>query len=249
MKMRSANLGLIFGLLTPLCAGAQTQETARLPYASVCRFVAADWRNQPEMTNQEIRLTIKSKLPGVKPSDLRVYIDSHPLRIPVSIEPDGTFSLPVSDKLLKENPYMVANQPPGTLELEAHITVQGNCRPSVQDASVNRQRYESLFSLLEGLQRQVVRVMAAPSTNRVLSSAVVVAYLIPRRNPVAAQVVIEAAKGAIDVPREANGTFRLVRDPLLARENPWVLMPTNHEWKVELRLEPQAEQGSGTLRR
>lgn len=246
--MKATNPTLLLGLLMPLCVIAQTQETSRLPYASVCRVVATDWKSLPGLTNQEIRLTIKSKILEVKPSDVHLYIDSHPHRISIPVKPDGTFSLPISDDLLKENPDIVANQPRGTLELKADITLQGSGPPQIPDVVGNRQRYESLF-LLEDVKSQLAKALAGPTTLSVLSRTVVVAYLMPKRDRGAAQVVIEAAKGAIRVPRDTNGTFRLARDPLLASENPWVLMPTNHEWRIETRLEEEAEHGGGTLRR
>ena len=191
-------------------------------------------------------MTIKSKIPEVKPSDVHLYIDSHPFRIPIPVKPDGAFSLPISDDLLKENPDIVADQPRGTLE--ADITFKGNPAPQMPDAIGDLQRYESLF-LLEDVKQQLAKALAEQTADSVLSRTVVVAYLIPKRDPGTAQVVIEAAKGAIRVLRETNGTFRLARDPLLASENPWVLMPTNHEWKIEMRLEEQIEHGGGTLRR
>ena len=236
---------LIAGLLMCQWAIAQSQENATLPYATLCRFAAMDLKGIAGLTNQEIRLTIKSKTPGVQPSDIRLHIESATGQIPIPLNSDGTFSLPISQELLRENPMIVANQPKGTMELEGSITLKGACAGGLAEPVDNRQRYNSIF-FLEYLKNRLTNtdLGEVPLSNAVSRTEVAV-RLIPQRDTEAATIVIESSTGTFVVPKQRDGSFLLKHDPALAKENPWVLMATNHNWKVETELQEEAEQEAG----
>ena len=240
---------LIAGLLTCQWGIAQSQENATLPYATLCRLAAMDLKGIAGLTNQEIRLTIKSKTPGVQPTDIRFHIESARGQIPIPLNPDGTFRLPISEELLRENPMIVANQPKGTMELEGSITLKGTCSGGLADPADNRQRYNSIF-FLEDLKSRLTHtdLGEVPLSNAVSRTEVTV-RLIPQRDTEAATIVIESSTGTFVVPKQRDGGFLLKHDPALAKENPWVLMATNHNWKVETELQGEAEQEAGGYRR
>ncbi len=221
---------------------AQQQENATLPYTVLCRLASVDLKGFAGLTNQEIRLTVKSKTPGVQPSDIRLHIESATSRIPIPVNSDGTFSLPISQELLRENPMIVANQPKGTMELKVSITLKGTCSDGLAELTDNRQRYNSIF-FLEDLRTRLTKTdLGDVPMSNVVSRTVVAVRLIPQRDAGKATVVIESSSGRAVVPKQRDGAFFLMHDPSLAKENPWVLMATNHNWKVETELQDQAEQ-------
>ena len=120
---------LTAGLLMCQWVVAESQESATLPYTTLCRLAAMDLKGIAGLTNQEIRLTVKSKTPGVQPSDIRLHIESVTGQIPVPLNSDGTFSLPISQELLRENPMIVANQP---------VRASGHCNTRYEVKMVTR---------------------------------------------------------------------------------------------------------------
>jgi hypothetical protein len=240
--MKAGVLLAIVGMVLGHACGAAPQENATLPYKTLCGLVALDLKGVMGVTNQEIRLTITSKTPGVNPSDIRLYIDSRDGRIPIPLNADGTFSLPIVKTLLSENPNIVANQPKGTMELEGRLAFGGPLT-SVHPADAgDRQRYQTLF-FLEDIKARLATIDCGtlPMSNAMAHSVVAV-QLIPQSDTATATVVVESVKGRIVVPRDSDGTFRLRQEPALSEENPWVLMPTNHKWKVITDLQADAEQ-------
>ena len=100
--------------LLPLPALSQN---ARLPYHQIYQAQKAqsDW-NQTH-TNLLVVLTMQSVNPEIKTTDLAVYIESKSGKIPVEIRPQGDFAIPVTDDLLSEDPWIITNQPKGTMRL------------------------------------------------------------------------------------------------------------------------------------
>jgi len=232
-------------LVLTLCTmvSAQSQENARLPYSTLFRMISLDLKEAEGVTRQEIRLTIKSKLPGVKQTDVRLYIDARSGRIPVPLNPDGTFSLPISKDLLKEDPDIEANQPRGTMVLTGTIALTGTLEGG---ETGDRQRYNCLFSVAEAARARLAKTDFGnfPISNA-FSRMVHVVQLIPGKDTSTASVVIESTKGHQTVSRDKDGTFRIRRDTQLAEENPWVLMPVNHHWNIMSELQEQAEPSVG----
>ena len=228
---------------------AEPQENATLPYTTLCRLAAMDLKGIAGLTNQEIRLTIKSKTPGVKPSDIRLHIESATGQIPVPLNSDGTFSLPISQELLRENPMIVANQPKGTMELEGSLTLKGTCSGGLAEPADNRLRYNSLFFLEDVKNRLMSADLGEVPMSNAFARTVVAVRLIPQKDAETATVVIESSSGRVVVPKQHDGAFLLKHDPVLAKKNPSVLVATNHEWKVETELQDQAEPRPPAYRR
>ena len=224
-------------LVLMTCSGAlsQTQETAYLQYSDVYRAVSGVMK-MPMFTNQVIRLTVKSNLPGVRTSDITLYIDSRSGRIPVPLATDGAIQLPESDVLLEENPRIVANQPKGSLSLKGEVETKIDHKGPVFIAG-DRQRYKSLF-FIQGLKDSLVNSdFGDLGVGAAVSNTVIAVYLIPKQNPDNAVVVVESGIQNITIPRDTDGTFHLRYDEQLAKDNPWVLMPSNHAWTVTAALQ------------
>jgi hypothetical protein len=92
-------------------------ENARLPYHHLYDIQKIQAGLCQVHTNLQIILQLQSALPNVKTSDLEVYLDSKSGKIPVAIGADGEIEMPLRDDLLAEDPWLVTNQPKGTMEL------------------------------------------------------------------------------------------------------------------------------------
>ncbi len=68
---------------------------------------------------------IESKMPGVKPEDIRIVIHAKQGAIPVPVAADGEVSFPVNDALREENPPVETNQPKGSLALIVNVALRG----------------------------------------------------------------------------------------------------------------------------
>lgn len=96
-------------------------EDARLPYHMLYDAQKRRAELNEAHTNLLIVLTMQSTQPSVKSSDLAVYIDAKSGRIPVPIGPAGEFTVPLDDKLADEDPWVMVNQPKGTMKLEWQV--------------------------------------------------------------------------------------------------------------------------------
>lgn len=60
---------------------------------------------------------IESKLPGVRPQDIRITVQAKKGPIVVPVAADGRVDFPLDDALVAENPDVLSNQPKGSLTL------------------------------------------------------------------------------------------------------------------------------------
>jgi hypothetical protein len=108
-------------LLAP--AGPALADNARLPYHLVYTIQKAQANINDAHTNLLLALTMQSTSPEIKTADLSVYIDAKAGKIPVEMGPGGDFAVPLRDDLLAENPWIVVNQPKGTMKLNWQAAV------------------------------------------------------------------------------------------------------------------------------
>ena len=96
-------------------------------------------------------LMITSRLPGVQPKDISLYINRKDGRIPLIINETGWFQLPVSVALIAENPPVIANQPKGTMVLSVDTTPFE--RPPLEGGSTNsvEKRWSIVFEQMKPL--------------------------------------------------------------------------------------------------
>src|ERR1700722_1508019 len=106
-----------FLLLAPCLASV---KDARLPYHELYRLQKAQVELSRAHTNLTLVLQMRSTQPNVNYSDIAAFIDARSGKVPVPIGSNGMFAVPVSADLLVEDPWILVNQPRGTMELNWH---------------------------------------------------------------------------------------------------------------------------------
>jgi len=140
-------------LLLFALAGPALAENARLPYHQLYNAQKARADLNRAHTNLLVVLTLQSTLPDVKSSDLAVYIEARAGKIPVEIGAAGDFTIPLRDDLLAEDPWIIINQPKGTMKLNGQVgVIPGRITHSVHYARLMRPVRES-----EEVQEQMRR--------------------------------------------------------------------------------------------
>ncbi|MCB1641110.1 MAG: hypothetical protein KDI37_05205 [Xanthomonadales bacterium] len=113
---------LIRALLLGLCLwqSAAAQDLGRVPYAALYeRFRPAAVLTQfPRLRGVQ---SVGSRLDGVRPTQIRIWIQSDDGRIEVPIDERGRASFPLTEALLQENPWVHSNQPQGSLQLQLSL--------------------------------------------------------------------------------------------------------------------------------
>ncbi len=123
MRVKSIFSGSWAIFLLAALAMPALAENARLPYRMLFNAEITRARLNRAHTNLFVVLTMQSTQPDVKTSDLTVYIDSKSGRIPVEVNPAGEFDVPVRDDLLSEDPWVIVNQPKGTMKLDWKVAL------------------------------------------------------------------------------------------------------------------------------
>lgn len=103
--------------VTALAARAEG-DNARLPYGPLYHMEQIQGELAHDYTNLVVILRMTPSRTGVKPQDVSVYVDAKSGKIPVKIGPEGDFSVPMRDDLLTEKPWVVTDQPKGTMKLD-----------------------------------------------------------------------------------------------------------------------------------
>jgi hypothetical protein len=117
MKVLAA-LGAFLCLL--LFAKPAEGENARLPYRELYKMQKAQIDLSRTYTNLALVLQMKSTLTNVAFSEIKASIDAKAGPIPIVIGSDGSFGIPMRDDLLAEDPWILVNQPKGTMQLNWH---------------------------------------------------------------------------------------------------------------------------------
>jgi len=237
MKASVVSFLLLMFMSWPIHAQSQ-EEQARIPYSTIYKLVALDFKDIQDMTKQEAHFLIKSSLPDVKPQDIQLYIDSKTSKIPLTLNPDGTFSIPIQDNLLKENPFVIANQPKGTMELVGKFSIDGEGQLPVNGGVV---RYAVLF--LDQAITQAANIL--DGSLGVEEKDLGGTFLFVPKDASNGDIIFQSKRGDIKIPPDSDGIVRIKYDPEIAKENPWVRFPPASErWRanVQLNVKGKAEQ-------
>jgi hypothetical protein len=202
----------IFCFVSPLRA-----ENARLPYAALYRMEKIQDELSHAYTNLVVVLRMTPTNSAVKPGAVQVYIDAKTGKIPVKIAPGGDFSVPLSDDLLAEGPWLITNQPKGAMQLDWGLAL-------AVDRVANPTRYRRLMkavkdcAYVEDRMREVL-----PSTTRVNITGLKIIFPASAEN---ASAVIHAKAG--DQKIDANPARALVipLNPAWLDEDPEVTFST-----------------------
>jgi hypothetical protein len=210
------NVKPIFGptcavLLLSVLAGPALAENARLPYHQLYNAQKAQAGLNRAHTNLLIVLTLQSTLPGVKTSDLAVFIDSKAGKIPIEIGAAGDFTIPMRDDLLAEDPWLVTNQPKGTMKL----SWQGGL---ILGRITNPISYAHLMGPVrdyEDVQAQMLRFF--PGTYKLTVTGLRLTFPAAQNR---AAVVIHARGGDRKLAADEHGEIILPLAPDLLEEDP-----------------------------
>ena len=191
-------------LFCAVTAGAE--EMGKIPYAMLHEVFA----RAAKVKNPNLRaVAVFVPRPGVEPRDVTLIIQAKKGSIKVELDPDGEIrSFPMNDELLKENPFILTNQPKGTSELNVSIGIV------VQNSLTYS--YRQLHDLLEQANAEIMKQGGTPSP----VAPKVKALLFQFEKPDKATLTI-AAKGGPQILTANDETgIRLTMDNNLVSEDP-----------------------------
>ncbi len=155
----------------------------------------------------------------VLPSSIHLSIESESGRIPLRIDSNGFFRLPLREDLLKENPPIVSNQPRGTLRLRPAILLSG-----WENERKREIRYRDLMAPIhwaQGAKEELARRKGGEIPAAVFRGM----RLHPGRGVPGGATVVRAEGGEIRVEPDAGDGFLVPWDEAYWEENPTVLLP------------------------
>jgi hypothetical protein len=200
----------LLGLVFPL--SVQSAEQARIPYSLVCQIQKSQAKVTQTYTNLQIVLRMRSLQPEITPVDLRVYIDAKDGPIPVKLDSGGNFSVPVRAALLNENPWIVVNQPKGTMKLEWNVGVIG-VRPT------SGMHYRELMRPLQEVQAVGSDITRGASKLTILGLKLIFS------KEKQATVVIRAKQGDRVFKTDPNHALVIPLEAALLDEDPEIGLP------------------------
>jgi hypothetical protein len=190
-------------------------QNARLPYAELYQMQRVQTDLSGAYTNLVVVLRMEPASTNTPTKDLNVYIDAKSGKIPVKLGKDGDFSVPMSGELLTENPWIITNQPRGTMRLNwfvglvmRHLGTAISYRPLMQvvrDCGNVRERMRQVF----------------PDAPKATVSGLKLTFSPPGAS---ASVVIHSQHGDRKLEADAKGEMILGFDPDLFEENPLVTL-------------------------
>jgi hypothetical protein len=211
MNVKPIFYGSCAALWLVILAGPVLAENARLPYHQLYNAQKTQADLNRAHTNLVVVLTLQSTLPNVKTSDLAVYIQARSGKIPLAIGTAGDFTIPMRDDLLAEDPWIITNQPKGTMKLNWRVgVVPGRLTHSVHYARLMRPVRES-----EDIQDQIRRFF--PGSPRLAVSGLKLTFLPAQQKAV---VVIHARDGDRKLAADEHGEVILPLTSDLLEEDP-----------------------------
>jgi hypothetical protein len=217
-----ASLGLL--LLAPLLGAA---EDARLPYHEIYQMQKVQLDLSRTYTNLVLALQMRSTLPTVKYSDIKASIQAKSASIPVAVGADGGFYAPMREDLLAEDPWILVNQPKGTMQLNWHAGLA----PSLARQLTNDIHYGPLMRAVRDCD-DVQKAMRQffPSAPRLTAVGLRLTF---RSSAINASVIIHAKAGDRRLAADTLGELIIPLDGDLLEENP-VMTLTESPIAVEI---------------
>ena len=227
----------LLGIAVASCAGQAEAQQGKLPYAGLYQAVSGTkvTINGEEASgmNTQIRIVVTSKLPNVKPQDITLYIDSKTGRIPLVLSSDGTLTLPFRADLMEENPFIVSNQPKGSLGITGSSATGDVASPPKRILSAqHKARYRDLFMGESMVAQTMVHATKTTPEVKALRDKTASCFEFTPTQSTNAPAVIDSTDGVIRIVPDQHGVIRVIYDPKLAQENPWVTFPSDGSWKT-----------------
>jgi len=199
-------------------------QNARLPYAELYQMQRVQSELSDAYTNLVVVLRMEPASTNARSTNLEAYIDAKSGRIPIKIGEDGDFSVPMGNDLLAENPWIITNQPRGTMKLSwfmglvlRHLGTAMSYRPLMKvvlDCGDVRERMRQVF----------------PGAPKSKVSGLKLAFSPPERG---ATMVIHSQRGDRKLEADAKGELTILIEPDLFEENPLVTL-SKEPARVEL---------------
>ncbi|MAP08384.1 MAG: hypothetical protein CMM00_06010 [Rhodopirellula sp.] len=105
------------------------EELARVRYSSALRVTEIEPPKIDGVVPTSMRFFVRSIAPGVSPDDIRMTLKSKAGDLVISVDANGHFDLPVSKELRDEDPWLIANQPKGSLRMEFAYAFEQDIEP------------------------------------------------------------------------------------------------------------------------
>jgi hypothetical protein len=213
MKTKAICHGLFASVL--LVALPSPAQNARLPYAELYKMQRVQSELSGAYTNLVVVLRMELASTNARTTNLDAYIDAKSGRIPVKIGHDGDFSVPMSDDLVAENPWIIANQPRGTMKLDWFVGLA--VRPL--GTSI---RYRPLMQVVRdcGDVRERMR-QVFPGAPKSTVLGLKLTFSPPGQG---VTVVIHSERGDRKLEADAKGELTIIIEPDLFEENPLVTL-------------------------
>jgi hypothetical protein len=209
----------ILSLIFVLCSAALA-ENARLPYHYLYRIEKLQNDLCKAHPDLQINLQLQSALPDVKTSNIQVYLDRKSGKVPITLSAEGDIALPLRDDLLAEDPWLVANQPKGTMQLNWQA---GLSRSFVRQMT-NSIRYAPLMRALRDCEEVQAKMREFFPESPKLTVAGLKLFFPPEAKP--ASLVIHAKSGDRKLQTDAEGELFLPLEQTLLEENPLITLST-----------------------
>jgi hypothetical protein len=206
-------------------------ENARVPYAKLYQMQRVQSELTAQYTNLVVALRMTCLSTNVNPNDLDVFIDAKSGRFPVVIGRDGNFNVPMRDDWLAENPWIITNQPRGTMKIDWFLGL-------VVRRLTTSMRYQALMQVVRdcGDVRKRMR-QVLPSAPNATVSGLKLMFSSPGKD---GSLVIHRERGDTKMEAGANGEITMMLDPSLLEENPLVTF-SQEPASVELVTQNQPE--------
>jgi hypothetical protein len=200
--------------LVCLAPPAAWAEDARLPYHLLRGMQMAQLEMSRGHTNLAIVLQMRSTLPDVKYSDITAYMDAKAGKIPVPIGAAGSFAVPLREDLSAEDPWIIVNQPKGTMIL----SWQAGLAPALVRQMTNALHYGPLMRVVRECDEvQESMRQFFPGAPRLTAVGL---RLIFRSSAIAPMAIIHARDGDRRLPADTLGELVIPIDGDLMEENP-----------------------------
>lgn len=208
---------------------AAKEPVAQLAYLDLLRL-AGNGGAQPAGGKEDAtshRMLISSNT-GVDVGSIQLHFATRQGPVQVPIDGQGFFVIPENEVWKQENPFLVSNQPKGSLQIRVMVPLPEPAPEDVPKVVDGKIKYRALFETVLKMTRTLRGVdpkIGAPGSSEFAVELVVGDH----------PVKILRGLGARTLPAW-KGSVWMVFDPVLHQEDPEIEVPPNAE--VRLRLVP-----------
>ena len=224
-------------IVLALSVNLRAEAPARMRYGVALQVADIVLTDIGGIKSQSICLSTHSRLADVSPTDIKIFLQTKTGEIPIPLDADGKFTLPVTEALRKENPWITANQPQGSLTMKASLNFRMRVSPEFLDGYW-RVRYSSLFP----------QHVAWKRVDAVLDT-ISQAHDVKRNLPVPQSVTLscddELANAKIvigdderEIPSPTKGDFLIPFNADLMTLDAWIAVQPAGGWTVTPEIDP-----------